>query len=94
MVPSFSCGDPKDVESYCEGLPEGGCIAVGGMGTNRSPALKAIFRYCVSEMVRIKHPDMLLVYGSKADLKLDIPVINIPTYVDKLRRLNRKGGHV
>lgn len=94
VVPSFSCGDPKDVESYCEGLPEGGCIAVGGMGTNRSPALKAIFRYCVSEMVRIKHPDMLLVYGSKADLKLDIPVINIPTYVDKLRQLNRKGGHV
>lgn len=87
VVPTFSCGNPKDIEFYCDGLPEGGCIAVGGMGTNSNRSLRSIFRYCVREMCVRKHPDTLLVYGNNTDLGLDIPVHHIPTYTDRLHKL-------
>lgn len=86
VVPSFSCGDPKHIDFYCDGLPDGGCIAVGGMGTNRTRSERAIFKYCVREMCKRKHPEMLLVYGSNTNLELNIPVIKMPTFVECLRK--------
>ena len=86
VVPSFSCGNPKDIAFYCDGLPEGGCIAVGGMGTNITRSKRAIFKYCVTEMCKRKHPNLLLVYGNNVDLGLDIPVVKIPTFVEYLRK--------
>ena len=86
VIPSFSCGNPRDIDIYCDGLPEGGCIAVGGMGTNRTHAQRSIFRYCVRAMCARKHPDMLLVYGSDVDLGLNVPVVHIPTFVEQLRK--------
>lgn len=90
VVPTFSCGNPKDVDYYCDGLPDGGCIAVGGMGTNRNRSLRAIFKYCVREMCERKHPDKLLIYGSNVDLELDIPIVRIPTFVESLRNRTKK----
>lgn len=52
------------------------------MGTNGCRSKQDIFRYCVKEMVRIKHPNALLVYGTNQDLGLDIPVLRIPTFVE------------
>jgi hypothetical protein len=89
VIPCFSCGDPKYIEYYCDGLPEGGCIAVSAMGTNRKRSVTKIFKYCVHEMCERKHPETLLVYGSNADLGLNIPVIHIPTFVEDLRK---RGG--
>lgn len=86
VIPSFSCGNPKDIDLYCDGLPDGGCIAVGGMGTNKNRSERAIFKYCVREMCERKHPNLLLIYGNNTDLDLDIPVVRIPTYVENLRK--------
>lgn len=83
IVPTFSCGNPDEIEFYCDGLPDGGCIAVGGMGTNRSHSQRAIVRYCVQEMVKRKHPDMLFTYGITYDLGLDIPIVRIPPFIEK-----------
>lgn len=56
------------------------------MGTNGCRSKQDIFRYCVKEMVRIKHPNALLVYGTNQDLGLDIPVLRIPTFVEKFHK--------
>lgn len=85
VVPTFSCGNPNDIDFYCDGLPEGGCIAVGGMGTNSSRGKRALFKYCVEEMCKRKHPDQLLIYGSDVKLDLNIPIVRIPTFVEQLR---------
>lgn len=85
VIPSFSCGNPVDIEFYCDGLPEGGCIAVSCMGTDSTRSQQLMLKYCVQEMCKRKHPDLLLVYGSKTDLGVSVPIVRIPTFVDNLR---------
>ena len=85
VIPSFSCGNPKDINLYCDGLPQGGCIAVGGMGTNKSPANRIIYEYCLREMCKQKRPDLLLLYGGDPPSGVDVPIYKIPTFIEKFQ---------
>ena len=88
VVPTFTCGSPNDIDYYCDGLPERSCIAVGGMGTNKSESIQAIFRYCVQEMCKRKHPELLLIYGSNTKLDVDTPIIRISPFIGKFKKTN------
>ncbi len=89
-IPSASWAG-VDSFNYCfDGLPEGGIIAVGHVAIGRDRHEKELYKTGVEELVKRKHPDVLLVYGLPLDFNPDVKVTYIKSRLSMMRDRNKK----
>jgi len=87
VIPSASWGN-VDSFQYCFcGLPEGGTIAIGHIVVGRDKAYKRLYRMGVEKLIDFKHPDKLLVYGSKLDFCPDVETVYYNDHIYKMRNM-------
>lgn len=82
VYPKVGWADKKSLKWCFDGDPEGGCVAVSSVGTQRYEDDKRMFKYGYDAMLERLHPETIIFYG-------DVPkdcrgnIVNIRPFHDK-----------
>lgn len=86
-IQTASWGDAESVLSYAfDGLADNSWTAIGHQRIGNK-AEQRLFKFAVLTLVAKKHPLGLIVFGAPLDFDPGIPVIVMPSFISKLRKL-------
>ena len=86
-IQTASWGDAESVLSYAfDGLAEDSWTAIGHQRIGNK-AEQRLFKYVVLTLVAKKNPLGLIVFGAPLDFDPGVPVIVMPSFISKLRKL-------
>ncbi len=86
-IQTAAWGDAESVRGFAfDGLARHSWTAIGHQRVgNRSE--QRLYRYAVMHLVERKHPMGLIVFGAPLDFNPGVPVVNMPSFISKLRRI-------
>ena len=87
VVPTIRCStDPRSLEWYLDGEPEGGVVAYSSMWVRKDkPDIYECAKQEWQTMVDELHPSKAIVYGSVFDFMDGVDIVRIPKFADKWR---------
>ena len=85
-IQSASWGNAESLRFAFDGLAEESWTAIGHQRVGNHSEQR-LFRYAVTKLVETKRPIGLIVFGAPLDFDPGVPVIVLPSFISKLRKL-------
>ena len=88
-IPCFTYSTFDSVEYSLLGLPMHSMIAIGHHVIGRHPIQREITKYAIGQLINVKQPTKLLVYGEPFDFDVPVEIIRINSRIHNLRNLQK-----
>lgn len=93
VIPTVSWSDAESYDFCFDGLPENATLSVSTVGVMRYPEAIEIWKAGITELIKRKHPKILLIWGNPIDYDFgDIKVVYYKNGVTERMKDLKKGG--